>query len=44
MPQMLQVLLAERFQAKVHREAREFPVYALVVLVVDSMMRVPTPD
>jgi uncharacterized protein (TIGR03435 family) len=31
MPEMLQALLADRFQAKVHREAKEFPVYALVV-------------
>jgi uncharacterized protein (TIGR03435 family) len=30
-PQMLQALLAERFQLKVHRESREFPVYALTV-------------
>jgi uncharacterized protein (TIGR03435 family) len=29
--QMLQTLLAERFQVKVHRETRELPVYALVV-------------
>ena len=30
-PQMLQVLLAERFQVKVHKESREFPIYALTV-------------
>ena len=30
-PEMLQVLLAERFQLKVHMESRQFPVYALVV-------------
>ena len=30
-PQMLQALLAERFQLKVHRESRELPVYALTV-------------
>jgi uncharacterized protein (TIGR03435 family) len=29
--QMLQTLLADRFQLKVHREARETPVYELVV-------------
>jgi uncharacterized protein (TIGR03435 family) len=30
-PDMLQALLVERFQLKVHKESREFPVYALVV-------------
>ena len=30
-PQMLQALLADRFQLKVHKESREFPIYALVV-------------
>lgn len=30
-PQMLQALLAERFQLKVHRESKEHSVYALVV-------------
>lgn len=29
--QMLQTLLADRFNLKVHREMKEFPVYALVV-------------
>jgi uncharacterized protein (TIGR03435 family) len=29
--QMLQLLLADRFKLKVHRETREMPVYALVV-------------
>jgi uncharacterized protein (TIGR03435 family) len=29
--QMLQTLLAERFQLKIHRETKEVPVYALVV-------------
>ncbi len=29
-PEMLQALLADRFQVKFHREKREFPVYALV--------------
>jgi uncharacterized protein (TIGR03435 family) len=31
MPEMLQALLAERFQLKVHRENRDHAVYALVV-------------
>ena len=30
-PEMLQALLADRFQMKVHRDTREFPVYGLVV-------------
>jgi len=29
-PEMLQALLAERFQLKVHREKKDFPVYALI--------------
>src|SRR6516164_5420161 len=30
-PEMLQKLLAERFELKVHREAKDFPVYGLLV-------------
>jgi uncharacterized protein (TIGR03435 family) len=30
-PEMLQSLLANRFQMRIHRDTREFPVYALVV-------------
>jgi uncharacterized protein (TIGR03435 family) len=30
-PQMLQVLLRDRFQMKMHRETKEFPVYGLVL-------------
>jgi len=30
-PEMLKTLLEERFQMKVHRETKEFPVYGLVV-------------
>jgi len=29
-PEMLAVLLAERFQLKIHREKKDFPVYALI--------------
>ena len=31
MPRMMRTLLAERFELKVHKESREFPVYALTV-------------
>ncbi len=30
-PEMLQTLLADRFQLKIHRDSKEFPVYALAV-------------
>jgi uncharacterized protein (TIGR03435 family) len=30
-PQMLQALLADRFELKAHKESREFPIYALTV-------------
>jgi uncharacterized protein (TIGR03435 family) len=30
-PEMMQALLAERFQVKLHREKKEFPVYALTM-------------
>jgi len=30
-PEMLQGLLTERFQLKMHREKKEFPVYALEI-------------
>jgi uncharacterized protein (TIGR03435 family) len=30
-PQMLQALLRDRFQMKIHRETKEFPVYALII-------------
>jgi uncharacterized protein (TIGR03435 family) len=33
--QMLQAMLAERFQLKFHRAPREMPVYALVVTGMD---------
>ena len=37
--QMLQALLAERFQLKLHRETRELPVYALTVAKGGAKMR-----
>jgi uncharacterized protein (TIGR03435 family) len=36
---MLQVLLADRFQLKVHRESRDVPVYALVIAKNGSKLR-----
>lgn len=30
-PEMLQALLRDRFQMKMHRETKEFPVYALII-------------
>src|SRR5579863_7894040 len=30
-PEMMQALLADRFQLKTHRDSKEFPVYALTV-------------
>jgi uncharacterized protein (TIGR03435 family) len=42
-PEMLQSLLAERFQIKFHREKREFQVYALVAARGPLKLR-PVPD
>ena len=36
MPEMLQALLEDRFQLKLHRETKELPVYALVMARKDS--------
>jgi uncharacterized protein (TIGR03435 family) len=43
---MLQALLADRFQLKIHRESRDFPVYALVVASGGLKMKEsqPAPD
>jgi uncharacterized protein (TIGR03435 family) len=43
-PQMLQALLAERFQLKIHRENREHSVYALVVARGGVKMKESDPD
>ena len=42
-PQMLQALLAERFQLKAHRESKEHSVYALVVGKNGPSLRNPRP-
>ena len=42
-PAMLQALLAERFQLRIHRESKELPVYALVVAKSGSKMH-PSPS
>ena len=43
-PEMLQTLLAERFGLKVHRDAREQPVYALVVAKGGPRLTESAPD
>jgi uncharacterized protein (TIGR03435 family) len=43
-PQMLQALLADRFQVKVHRENREHGVYALVVAKGGPKLKESTPE
>jgi uncharacterized protein (TIGR03435 family) len=43
-PQMIQTLLADRFQMKMHRETREFPVYALGVAKSGLRMTALPPD
>ncbi len=42
--QMLQTLLADRFQRKIHREARETPVYRLVVGKGGPKLKEAAPD
>jgi uncharacterized protein (TIGR03435 family) len=41
---MLQTLLADRFQLKLHRETRERPVYALVVAKNGTKLKESAPD
>src|SRR6185295_4279657 len=43
-PEMLQALLAERFQLKVHRENRELPVYGLMVAKGGHKLKESPPD
>ena len=42
--EMLQTLLADRFKLKFHREAREMPVYVLVVAQGGPKFKESTPD
>jgi uncharacterized protein (TIGR03435 family) len=41
---MMQHLLAERFQLRLHREARDLPVYALVVGKNGAKLKISDPD
>jgi uncharacterized protein (TIGR03435 family) len=43
-PQMLQALLRDRFQMKMHRETKELPVYALVIGKRELKLRGSPPD
>ncbi len=43
-PPMIQALLADRFGMKVHREMRDFPVYALVMGKTGLKMKESPPD
>ena len=44
LPEMLQALLAERFQLKLHRTEKEFSVYGLVVAKGGSKMKEAAPE
>jgi len=46
LPEMMQALLVERFQVKVHKDKKEFPVYALLVGKGPSKLKEspPSPD
>lgn len=43
-PEMLRSLLEDRFQVKIHRESKEFPVYGLVVAKGGLKMKESPPD
>src|SRR5205809_6286027 len=43
-PEMVQALLVDRFQLKIHRESREFPIYALEVAKSGLKMKELPPD
>jgi uncharacterized protein (TIGR03435 family) len=44
LPEMFQALLADRFQVKLHKDKKEFPVYALLVARGGSKMKETPPD
>ena len=43
-PEMLQALLAERFQVKLHKEKKEFPIFALVLAKGPQKLKELPPD
>jgi uncharacterized protein (TIGR03435 family) len=43
-PEMLQALLADRFQVKLHKEKKEFPVFALVLAKGPAKLKELPPD
>lgn len=44
LPDMMQALLTDRFQVKVHKDKKEFPVYALLIAKGGSKMKETPPD
>jgi uncharacterized protein (TIGR03435 family) len=44
LPEMFQALLADRFQVKLHKDKKEFPVYALLVAKGGLKMKEAPPD
>jgi len=43
-PEMLQALLADRFQVKLHKEKKEFPIFALVLAKGPAKLKELPPD
>ena len=43
-PEMLQALLADRFQVKLHKEKKEYPIFALVLAKGPSKLKELPPD
>src|SRR5260370_8355996 len=43
-PEMMQALLEDRFQMKIHRETKDFPVYVLSVAKLGPKMKELSPD